>query len=66
MALDLAQMVLDVWKTLKPTTFYLLNNLCYNNFAQKSIPGGRMALGLRQDVHRRGRGPTGHERWEKP
>ena len=35
MALDLAQMVLAVWKKLKPTQFYLLNNLYYNNFAQK-------------------------------
>ena len=46
MALDLAQMVLDVRKNLKPTKFYLLNNLCYNNFAQKSSPGGVLALGL--------------------
>ena len=32
MALDLAQMVLDVQKRLKSTQFYMLNNLCYNNF----------------------------------
>ena len=32
MALDLAQMVLDVRKNLKPTQFYLLNNLYLNNF----------------------------------
>ena len=35
LALDLAQMVLDVRKNPKPTQFYLLNNLYYNNFAQK-------------------------------
>ena len=28
MALDLAQMVLDVRKNFKPTQFYMLNNLC--------------------------------------
>ena len=44
MALDLAKMVLVVGKNLKPTQFYLLNNLCYNNFAQKSSPGGVLAL----------------------
>ena len=33
MALDLAQMVLDVRKNLKPTQFYMLNILCYNDFA---------------------------------
>ena len=35
MALDLAQMVLEVRKNLKPTQFYMLINLCYNNFSQK-------------------------------
>ena len=39
MALDLAQMVLDVRKNLKPTQFYMLNNFCFNNFSKKSIPG---------------------------
>ena len=46
MALGLAQMVLDVRENLKPTQFYLKNNLCYNNFTQKSSPGGILALGL--------------------
>ena len=32
-ALGLAQMVLDVPKNLKPTQFYVLNNICFNNFA---------------------------------
>ena len=34
MALDLAQMVLEVRKNLKQTQFYLLNKLSHNNFAQ--------------------------------
>ena len=48
MALDLAQMVLDVRKNLKQTQFYLLNKLCYNNFAQnlsqktKHSPAGEL------------------------
>ena len=46
MALSLAQMVLDVRKNLKPTQFYFLNNLCYNNFAQNSSPGGNLAIVL--------------------
>ena len=59
MALDLAQVVLAVWKNLKPTQFYLLNNLCYNNFAQKSSPGGVLALGLLLAVYGPGLGPDG-------
>ena len=46
MALGLAQTVLDVHKNLKPTQFYMLNNICFSNFAQKSSPGGILALGL--------------------
>ena len=59
MALGLAMMVLDVQKNLKPTQFYLLNNLCYNNFAQKSSPGGVLARGLLLAVHGPGLGPYG-------
>ena len=59
MALDLAQMVLEVPKNLKPTQFYMLNNLCYNNFAQKSIPGGVLALHLLLAVYGFGLGPDG-------
>ena len=59
MALDLAQMVLDVGKNLKPTQFYLLNNLCYSNLAQKSSPGGVLALGLLLAVYGSGLGPVG-------
>ena len=33
LALDLAQMVLDVGKNLKSTQFYKLNTICFNNFA---------------------------------
>ena len=59
MALELAQMVLDVRKNLKPTQFYMLNNLCYNNFAQKSSPGGVLARGLLLAVYGPGPGPDG-------
>ena len=62
MALDLAQMVLDVRvKNLKPTQFYLLNNLCYNNFALKLSPGGVIARGLLLAVFGPGLGPDGPE-----
>ena len=66
MALGLAMMVLDVQKNLKPTQFYLLNNLCYNNFAQKSSPGGVLALGLLLAVYGPGLGPDGPGCPEKP
>ena len=39
LGLDFTQMVLDVRKNLKPTQFYMLNNLSFNNFSKKSIPG---------------------------
>ena len=59
MALGLAQMVLDFRKNLKPTQLKMLNNICFNNLAQKSSPGASlpsayswlfMALGLAQKV----------------
>ena len=59
MALGLAQMVLDVRKNLKPTQFYMLNNLCFNNFPKKSVPGGVLALGLLLAVFGPGPGPDG-------
>ena len=69
MALDLAQMVLDVQKNLEPTQFYLLKNLCYNNFnnfAKKSSPGGVLAHGLLLAVYGPGLGPDGPRCPEKP
>ena len=66
MALDLAQMVLEVRKNLKPTRFYMLNNLCSNNFAQKSSPGGVLSLGLLLAVCGPGLGPDGPGCLEKP
>ena len=57
MVLDLAQMVLDVQKNLKPNQFYMLNILCYNNFTQKSSPGGALALRLLLAVYGPGHGP---------
>ena len=66
MVLDLAQMVLDVQKNLKPTQFYMLNILCYNNLAQKSNPGGVLALGLLLAVYGPGLGQDGPGCPEKP
>ena len=59
MALDLAQMVLEVRKCLKPTQFYMLNIFCLNNFSKKSSPGGVLALGLPLAVYGPGLGPDG-------
>ena len=66
MALDLAQMVLDVRKNLKPTQVFILNNLCYNKFAQNSSPGVVLALGQLLAVFGAGRGPYGHGCPKKP
>ena len=66
MALGLAQMVLDVRKNLKPTQFYMLNILCYYNFAQKSSPWDVLALSLLLAVYGPGLGPDGPGGPEKP
>ena len=58
MALDFAQMVLDVWKNLKPSPFYMMNNICLNNFAQKLSPVSLLALGLLIAVYGPGLGPV--------
>ena len=50
MALGLAQMVLDVQANLKPIQSYMLNNLCFNNFSKKSIPGDVRAQVLQVPV----------------
>merc|ERR1711929_74677 len=50
LGLDFTQMVLDVRKNLKPTQFYMLNNLCFNNFPKKLIPGGVRAQVLQEPV----------------
>ena len=50
MALDLAQMVLEVRKNPKPTQFYMLNKLCFNNFLKKLIPGDVRAQVLQEPV----------------
>ena len=59
MALGLAQMVLDVQKIFILTQFYMVNNICLNNFAQKSNPGIILALGLLLAVYGLGLGPDG-------
>ena len=66
MALDLAQMVLDVWKHPKPIQFLILDNFCFNNFDQNSSPGGVLALGLPLAVYGPGLGPEGPAGLEKP
>ena len=59
MAQDLAQMVLDFQKNLKPAQFHMLNNLSFNNFSTKSSPEGVLALGLLLPVLGPGHGPDG-------
>ena len=66
MALDLAQMVLEVRKCLKPTQFYMLNIFCLNNFPKKLNPGGVLALGLLLAVYDPGPGPDGLGGPEEP
>ena len=65
LVLDLAQMVLDVQKHLKATQVFMLNNLCFNKFAQNSSPGAVLALGLLLAVFGPGPGPDGPGRPEK-
>ena len=52
-------MVLNVWKFFEPTLLYMLNTICIHNFAQKSSPGGVLALGLLLAVCGPGLGPDG-------
>ena len=66
MALDLAQTVLDVRKNLKPTQVNLLNNLCFKTLAQKSSPGGVLALALLLAVYGSGLGPDDPDEPEEP
>ena len=66
MALDLAQMVLEVQKNTKPTQFYKLNIFGFNNFPKKSTPGGVFALSLLLAVYGPGLGPDGPGGPEKP
>ena len=49
-ALGLAQMVLDVWKNLKPTQLIILDNFSYNNFSKKSITGDVRVQVLQEPV----------------
>ena len=66
MALDLALIVLEVWKCLKPTHFYMLNIFGFYNYPQKSSPGVVLALGLLLAVYGPGLGPDGPGGPEKP
>ena len=50
LGLDFSQMVLAVRKNLKPTQFYMLNNLSFNNFSKKSSPGDVRAQVLQEPV----------------
>ena len=59
MALDLAQMVLEVRKYPKPTQFYMLNIFGFNNFPKKSSPGVVLVISLLLAVYGPGLGPDG-------
>ena len=64
-ALDLTQMVMDIWKQLKSTYFIIPNNFSFNNFSKKSIPGDVLALGLLLAVCGPGHDPVGSACLEK-
>ena len=66
MALDLAQMVLENQKNLRPTQFYMLNIFGFNKFPQKSKPEVGLALGLLLAVYGPGPGPDGPGGLEVP
>ena len=66
MALDLAQMVLEVGKNPKPIQLYMLNILCFIKFAKKSSPGSVLAQGLLLAVYSPGLGPDGPGVPEEP
>ena len=57
LALDLAQMVLEVRKHLKPTQFFIPNSISFYNYAQKSILWVALALVLLLAVFGTGSGP---------
>ena len=59
MVLDLAQMVLESRKNLRPAQFCMLNIFDFNNFPKKSSPGGVLALGLLLAVYGPGPDPDG-------
>ena len=56
-ALDLAQMVLEVGKNPIPIKLYMLNIFDFYNYPQKSSPGVVLALGLLLAVYGPGPGP---------
>ena len=66
LALDMAQMVLDVWEHLKAAQVFMLNKLCFNNFAQITSPEAVLALGLLLAVFGPGHGSDGPGCLEKP
>ena len=50
-------MFLDLQENIKPTQFYMQNNICLINFAQKSSPVSVLAFGLLLAVYGPGLGP---------
>ena len=50
-------MVLEIWKHLKSTQFFIPNSFCLYNFAQKSIPWVVLALVLLLAVFGTGTAP---------
>ena len=59
-ALDLALMVMDVWKLHKITIFIMPYNFCFNNIAKKSFPGTPRGHALLLAVRGSGLRPDGH------
>ena len=59
LGLDFTQMVLDVRKNLKPTQFYMLNNLYLYIFSKNSLSGEVLALALHLGVFGAGPHPDG-------
>ena len=58
--------VLNVGKHLKPIQFYMLSNFCVTKCAQKSTPGGVLALLLLLAIYGSGLGPDGPGEPEEP
>ena len=58
--------VLNVGTHLKPILFYMLSNFCVTKCAQKSTPGGVLALLLLLAIYGSGLGPDGPGEPEEP
>ena len=59
-ALDLSQMVMDIWKQLKSVYFFIPNNFSFHNITKKSFPGTPRVNALLLGVRGSGPRPDGH------